>query len=344
MTEVILSAVPDFGALGVRWRALEERADLSFFQSWTWTGCMAEERFPDPILAEVREAGETIGLALFNRCRRFGRNVLFLGEAGASAMDGLAIEHNGPVFVRGRPDVRGTILRAAEARYDLVLSGLTEPYAGCVLKARRAPFARPDPGWFDRRSANTRQQIRRSDRECARAGPLGIARAETEATAHAWLDEMAAMHQATWNRRGEPGSFADPFFGRFHHALIERGLARGEIDLLRVTAGDDVVGILYNFRLRGRVSAYQSGFAYHPSDPRRKPGLTCHRTAIDAYAREGVSVYDFLAGEDRYKRSLADDAEAMRWLVAGPWWSPRLLALRARTAIAGVRDNWVGKA
>lgn len=339
MIQVALSEVRDFAALGRRWRALEERSDPSFFQSWTWTGCLAEERFPDPILAAATEVGETVGLALFNRRRGIGRDVLFLGETGVMPWDRLAIEHNGPLAVRGRADTPDAILRAALAKADLILSGMPCPAMGQVLKSQPAPFAIPNPSYLDRRSANTRQQIRRSDRAF---GPLAIARAATEAIAHRWLDEMAAMHQAAWIARGKPGSFADPLFGRFHHELIRRGIPRGEIALLRVTAGARVAGILYNFRFRGRELAYQSGFMYEQSEPRLKPGLTCHRMAIEASGRDGMEIYDFLAGGDRYKRSLSDGTATMHWSMAGPWWSPRLLTHRCRRLAAALRDALVG--
>jgi CelD/BcsL family acetyltransferase involved in cellulose biosynthesis len=343
VTEVTLSAVHDFAALGGRWRALEERSDLSFFQSWTWTGCLADERFPDPILAEAREAGETVGLALFNRRRGFGRDVLFLGESGVPRFDRLTIEHNGPLVVRDHPGLSEAILREAGARFDLVLSGMTGTAWGKIVKSQPAPYAIADAGYFNRRSANTRQQIRRSDRALAAFGPLAIARADTVATAGAWLDAMAGMHQTTWASRGEPGSFADPFFGRFHHELIRRGMPRGEIDFWRIAAGERAIGILYNFRFRGRVSAYQSGFSYDAFDPRFKPGLSCHRLAIEAYAGDGISVYDFLAGGDRYKRSLADGADAMHWRRAGRWWSPRSMALRTWSVASRLRDTLVGR-
>jgi len=328
--QVRLTEVADVTALETRWRALEARSDASFFQSWTWTGCLAAERFPDPVLAEATENGETVGLALFNR----RRGCLYLGETGAAPFDRLAIEHNGPLATR--PDVAAAILRFVAARHDAMLSGLSDAAPGLALKIQAAPFADLSaPGYMDRRSANTRQQIRRSDRAF---GNPRIARAETEETAHAWLDKMAVPHQATWTARGEPGCFADPFFGRFHHALIARGMSRGEIDLWRIESDRGIVGILYNFRYRGRALAYQSGFAYDPADARRKPGLTCHRLAIEACQREGVLCYDFLAGDSRYKRSLADGAGTMLWVLAGPWWSPRLLVHRARAAAAGLRD------
>lgn len=330
MTAVTITQVQDLAAIGEKWRALEEQADCSFFQSWTWTGCLAEERFPRPVLAEAIDDGETIGLALFNRNGR-----LYLGETGIAAMDNLAIEHNGPLTLRDRPDAAAAVLRSAARRFDLVLSGVTQPTPGVRVKQQQALFARPDSDWFARRSANTRQQIQRSDRGFAAFGSLAVCRATTTQDAHAWLDEMAELHQATWVARGKPGAFADPFFARFHHALIDRGLPRDEIDLWRVTAGPKLIGILYNFQFRGRVSAYQSGFAYDANDQRLKPGLTCHRAVIEASAVD-TTIYDFLAGESRYKQSLADGAETMYWLTAGPWWSPRMLLARAR-ALASAR-------
>ncbi len=340
---VVLSEVRDIAALAEQWRALEEHADLSFFQSWTWTGCLAGERFPDPILAEARDGDTVVGLALFNRRRGLGRSTLYLGETGIPRFDSLTIEHNGPLVARGRDDVRDAILRTAARRYDLVLSGMAAPARGFVRKSQPAPFATLDGNWFARRSANTRQQIRRAERGYAATGPILATLAQTEDQAHAWLDEMAVMHQATWQARGRAGAFADPFFGRFHHELIRRGMRRDEIVLCRVAAGQRPVGILYNFRFQGRMSAYQSGFAYDPAEPRLKPGLVCHRQAIGQAAADGVAVYDFLAGDTRYKRSLADAAETMRWLSVEPCWSPGLWAPRARALLACLRDRWLDR-
>jgi CelD/BcsL family acetyltransferase involved in cellulose biosynthesis len=79
VTDIALLPVTDVAAVGERWRSLEALADCSFYQSRTWTGCLAEERFPDPVLLEARHNGETIALALFNR-RRVLRQSLLLGE------------------------------------------------------------------------------------------------------------------------------------------------------------------------------------------------------------------------------------------------------------------------
>ncbi len=141
-------------------------------------------------------------------------------------------------------------------------------------------------------SANARYQLRRSARlYAARSGPLAIAAAAGEAEALAWLDALAALHGETWRRRGKPGAFAAPFALRFHRALVARALARGELELLHVAAGGETLGYLYNFRLRGRVYAYQSGFAPADGTAHAKPGLTCHHLAIERALAAGDRAY-----------------------------------------------------
>ncbi len=140
------------------------------------------------------------------------------------------------------------------------------------------------------------------------------------------LDRMAELHQAVWAARGKPGSFSTPFFRRFHYALIELGVPRGEIALLDISCGETTIGLLYNFIWKRRMLAYQSGFAYSGRGGPAKPGLTCHHAAIRAALDQPLDVYDFLAGDDRYKLSLADQSQPQFWLELGPRWSPRFLA------------------
>jgi CelD/BcsL family acetyltransferase involved in cellulose biosynthesis len=340
VTTVRVTRITDFEALGARWRDLEQRADASFFQTWSWTGCLAAERFTNPVLVEATEAGRTVALALFNR--RQGK--LYLGETGDPALDCPYIEHNGVLAETARTEELTQACLAAVARsHVLVLSGIDEPTlraassaAGQVWIAKHndSPFLdltairRSGGDYLVTRSANTRQQIRRSERFYAGLGPLTVRRPTTIAEAHAMLDAMAVLHQATWTARGKPGSFAQPFFARFHHALIDIAFPRGEIDLFTLSAGDTTVGILYNLRDRTGVRAYQSGFDYHAAGQSGKPGLSCHYAAIRDALTQPIDVYDFLAGDDRYKRSLAGRSAPQYWIEAGPLWSARLLARR----------------
>ena len=356
MVRITLSEPSDLAAVADRWQALEARAEPSFFQSWAWVGCLAEERFADPVLLSAEADGRTVALALFNRRRRWlAPETLHLGESGAGALDCVFVEHNGPLLERGREDLLPALLRAAlqapagvterPARRRLVLSGIGEAQlraalagAGgghvCLVQTRPAPLVdlaglrRSGAGFLHGLSANTRYQLRRSARRYGGSGALAIQRPATLEQAWAFLDGLAALHQATWQRRGLPGMFAAPAFLRFHRTLLARTLPRGELDLLRVTAGERVVGYLYNFRFRGRVLAYQSGFDYAGAEPHEKPGMTCHHLAIEAALAEGVACYDFLAGADRYKLSLASGSVPLHWLEIAPRWSAAGVAHR----------------
>lgn len=337
MTGIRVVPVTDWDALGMQWRALEARVPASFFQSWTWVGCLAAERFADPVVVEAREAGAITGLALFNRRRGAFGETLALQESGVAALDTPFVEHNG---VLGGP--MAAVLRAALHAWRprrLLLSGVDDATLGAirsaaplvrVIMSRPAPFVELARDFLGGRSANTRQQLRRSDRAY---GAIAVQRADSRGEALEFLDQMAALHQARWTARGRPGAFAAPFFRRFHAALIERAMPRGEVDLLRITAGGAVVGILYNLRFRGQALAYQSGFDYPAAEGARRPGLTCHHAAIRWAAAAGLQRYDFLAGDDRYKRSLSDGAVQLHWLEAGGL-HPGLVA---RCALAAAR-------
>jgi CelD/BcsL family acetyltransferase involved in cellulose biosynthesis len=366
MVHITLSKPSDFAAVADAWQSLEARADPSFFQSWAWVGCLAEERYLDPVLLAAEEDGRTVALALFNHRRRlFVPKTLHLGESGSSVLDSTFVEHNGPLIERHREDLLPAVLRAAigapvapegRARQRrLVLSGVGErqllaaraAIAGRghvrLLLMRSAPFVdlaalrRAGTDFLQSLSANTRYQLRRSARSYAQVGPLAIQRPATLEEAWAFLDELAALHQATWRRRGLSGKFTAPAFLRFHRTLLARALPRGEVDLLRVTAGSQVIGYLYNFRFRGRVLAYQSGFDYAAAARHEKPGMTCHHMAIEAGAAEGMDCYDFLAGADRYKLSLASGSVPLHWLEIVPRWS-------VGGVLNGLRDlmrNWM---
>jgi CelD/BcsL family acetyltransferase involved in cellulose biosynthesis len=354
-TRIVLSEAGDLDALGKRWRQLEAEANASFFQSWTWVGCLADQRFPTPVLLEARCGETTVGLALLNRSGPFWeRERLWLGESGMAQLDGIFIEHNGPVVARGHEDVLAACLHAllhqpilprqrCGAR-RLLISGVDETQMQIargvgrvrVRQSQAAPFldftriGTDATAFLDSLSANTRYQLRRSARRYGAAGPVRVRRAGSVTEALAFLDALVRLHQITWAARGRPGAFANPVILRFHRALIERGVPRGEVDLLAITAGEQEIGYLYNFRFQNRVLAYQSGFDYAVADLHQKPGLTSHHAAIEAYRAEGMSSYDFLAGDNRYKLNLTNAVSTLHWLEIMPRWSVRALIAARR--------------
>lgn len=342
MIEIEILDAIDPSELGAAWHDLECRSDGSFFQSWAWVGCLAGERFPDPVLLRARDRGVPVVLGLCNRRRHHGRCDLLLNESGDPAYDAVFVEHNGFLIERDRPErlaadcLRALLRRSGRLpwpRRGLVLSGIPESYIPAatvgpshvaVRATQPAPFVdlhalrQTGREYLAALSANTRYQLARSSRRYSELGPLALRRAGSVAEGLAFLDRLAELHQRYWTGRGEPGAFANPVFGRFHRALIERAFPAGGIDLLRVSAGEHVLGYLYNFRYRQTAYAYQSGFDYSLAGAQLKPGLTSHHLAIERYLQEGLDRYDFLAGASRYKQSLATGSTTLHWLDIAP--------------------------
>ncbi len=366
MIHVAVRKDVDFVDLGRRWCDLEARSSCSFFLSWTWTGCLIEERFPNPVLVEATEDGRTVALALFNRTRRWGLPVLWLHESGSPTLDCPWIEQNGVLAEMGREaELTRLCLRAVLRGGHVMLSGIdatthaaVRDLAGIVrvLRVQASPYAdlaglrATATSHLASRTANTRQQLARSMRwYAAEAGGTAggtaggaasepmVEQAATVGAAWAMLNSLAELHQARWVGRGAAGSFAQPFFRRFHRALIERGMGRGEIALQRISFGEMIVGYLYNIRFRNQVLAYQSGFLYRQDASAARPGLVAHAVAIRAAMQHNIDIYDFLAGDDRYKLSLSDAERPLWWLEAGPAWSP---ALRLRQWAGLLKTVW----
>lgn len=182
--------------------------------------------------------------------------------------------------------------------------------------------------------ANTRAQLRRSLRKYEELGPLAYDIAQNGSEATAMLEELIGLHEAAWRRKGQAGAFASKKRREFHFGFVEQGVPRGEAHLMRVRAGRQCIGILYNLTAHGRVSFYQSGLRV-ADDPHFKPGLVSHLLAIRHFSARGFLEYDFLTsapGEARYKQSLSTDQRTLFWLtLVRP--NSKSMALRAARRI-----------
>lgn len=325
-------------ALESDWRDLERRADGSFFQSWRWIGTWLAElpREAEPLCLCARRGREIVALGLVvpretRRHRVLRSRQLSLNTCGLPEIDRLSIEYNGFLLDRRHAtEATAAIFSYLAGRADLwdelVLDGVDPACieqvaaSGCRIWLRQHSICRfvdlqaiTDPDCLEYLGPNTRHQIRRTRRL------LGDAEIVAAATAEHGLEMMRRLveqHEIRWRARGHEGAFANDFLRAFHGRLVAEGVPAGDIQLLQVRrAGAESIGHLYNFVYRGRVYAYQSGFAQF-DDNRLKPGLLSHHLAIVFNRSRGMQAYDFLAGDSRYKRSLANRQAELVWIVA----------------------------
>lgn len=314
------------------WQALEAAARPTYFLTWAWMErwIAALPASTRPQLVVIYEAGAPVAAAFLCRRRTLRHGVLplriaALNTTGILQLDELCLEHNGLLSLPGRtwslaeltallpaawdelslPAVdAGTFAAPPGPEYQLLVDReVASPY----VDLERVRGARD---YLSLLSSNTRSQIRRSLRAL---GPSELEVASSRSQAFEFYDELVRLHTASWRLRGQPGAFADPWFDRFHRDLITARFAHGDIELLRLRAGGQTIGCLYNLVAHGRVAFYQSGLA-PATDPHVKPGYVCQAAAIERAAKAGHAIYDFLGGDARYKASLATDSTRMQWL------------------------------
>lgn len=341
-----LEPVTSLDELEVLWLNLERRSDCSFFQSWAWIGCWLRLLPSDlaPLLLRVSAGSQVVGLGVLMAREETRHGILrvrrlYLNATGDPSIDTLGLEYNGILADRRVGElVIGCfcltwLLQHKELWDELNLGGLDTAATGAWAKAARkadlgfriwskvrcdyvdlSKVRNSGTGYLDCLSRNSRYQIRRAIRLYETTGPLSLTAAQTPAEGFAFLEELRDLHQTSWIRRGHPGAFASEYYGRFHHDLVSGWSGSGDIQLLRVSAGNQVIGYLYNLVKDGVVYAYQSGFNYD-SDPRRKPGLVSHAFAIEYNLKSGARIYDFMAGKAQHKKSLGTDVDEMTWPV-----------------------------
>ena len=327
----IAARVPESAYLSVNWFAncIEN-----------WSGCADFEVL-------TLENGER-GYALIGRGKQsrhgwvFSR-VLALNESMNERIDEVVVELNG--FYAGKTELFSATFEQLLIRLlgrddwdEFRVSGVIAARAGTVTDLARKyglavhVHAEKPSYWVDldhvreqgdgdylaTRSANCRQQLRRALRKLEqRHGKVRLEVAETQSQAQAIFEQIAPLHRARWTaaRSGRKYSgFDNPQFVDFHQKLIQRSLGSGSVELLRVLTGSTMIAGLYNI-VEGRTCCfYLSGVNYQIGEE-FKPGMLAHWLAIEHHLNRGMGRYDFLAGENRYKSSLATHSDRQLWLV-----------------------------
>ena len=286
---------------------------------------------PPFIGAWLAAAGERVRLLRTDAAMAFigvnGRTAWF-GETGRAAFDRLYVEYQDFLLAPGageaaREAALEGLIDAAPEISEFVFRNARPALAEACRRAaarrgldlrilRTQPTFQVDLKADDGVSASLRAKIRRSIRRYEERGAVAIAAAASPEDRAGAFRELIALHEPYWRARGQPGAFADAGLRAFHERLI--AAAPDATDLLRITAGAETIGVLYNFIAGGRVYNYQSGFQIE-TDNQFAPGFTAHQLAIDHYRDRGLSVYDLMAGEADYKRRLGKEGETLTSLV-----------------------------
>jgi CelD/BcsL family acetyltransferase involved in cellulose biosynthesis len=349
---------PDAAGIERLWRDLEARADVTFYLSWAWIGAWIAEAGPPDLVLVGRAGGEVICLGLLRKAtvRRHGfvrSRTLCLHETGDEKKDVIFIEYN--AFLADRRfdplDAEAIAFLRADAGAaggfdEIQLGGFAEPrYAAVAARFKTHVQALKTTAQVDLAavrsaggdylatlSANSRQQIRRAVRLYEERGPLSLRAAAGIEEAHAFFEEMGRLHERAWRTKGEGGAWRFPFLLAFHRRLIATSFDSGGIEIVRISCGDTPIGYIHCLVRGGWIGSYLSGFAYE-ADNKARPGLVSFALYIQEKLKSNAQVFDFLAGDHRYKTSLGQRGPDMYWFAVQ---EPRL-QLRLEDALRSVK-------
>jgi CelD/BcsL family acetyltransferase involved in cellulose biosynthesis len=320
-------------------KLLLQSSNASFFLTSDWVATWLDVYGPslDPeILVFHDDDGPAGTCLLVRRKRRVGpvwlRSV-YLNTAGELPADSVCVEYNDVLVARGKESAVAATLVAHLNRQpwdEFLLNGCQRESAIPAVEQHLATHMlarQEEPAYYvdldvlrqngvsfgDSLRQPTRKHVRQYLRYCGEIGEVSVCAATTTEQALAMLSDLTALHQERWTAKGMQGAFASSLFLQFHESLVRRCFPSGSIRLIRVRAGDTPVGIIYGFVFRGIMYFYQSGINYNlPS--RVSPGIVANVCAIQHCLENGLSQYDFLAGDAQYKRMLSSSQRQLDWI------------------------------
>ena len=321
----------DLGKLKSTWQALENKnKETSFFHSWAWLETWLQIYSPELLLVSAEYEGETVALGLFGISRETRHLIVTSNQArllqtGDAREDQIWVEFNDflchPDHVEGATEACLSELLSQKHQYDEIIISMmpasraenllkTFPHSNVSLsaptfKTNLRQLSANEESYLGSLSRNTRYQINRSNKKLETLyGALKLTIATNTELALEYWEEAGKLHKKRWPDSG----FQNPQFVNFHKTFIMKNFASGMIDMVRITAGNHLVAIIYNIIYKKNVYFYLQGLHYE-TDNKVKPGLSAHSILIEYYLQQGMDAYDFMGGYSQYKKQLSDAAE-----------------------------------
>ena len=322
------------------WSELVEASKCSFFVTAEWIETWLEVfgSHLDPSILIVERLGQPIGACLLVM-RRPARGFLSIrrmsmNASGEPASDTTYVEFND---ILSRAGWEGPVAEAvveflkAQQWDELTLEGFTMGPAYESFKTAfptlltgetvhtchyvdLAAIRESGKAYESVLKGKALKHLRQNRRYYSESGPIELQVAKDLTGAFAMFDELAELSKARCVGKRRWPIFSSPRFVAFHRALIRRCLHQGTVQLLRVSAGKETIGILYNLVLRGKVYFYQCGYGYS-TDARLSPGKVALSQTIQYCLDAGYDEFDFLSGGAKYKQWMSTGSRTLAWVT-----------------------------
>jgi CelD/BcsL family acetyltransferase involved in cellulose biosynthesis len=326
ISEVIDEA--GLAALEPVWKDLFDRAAAPTpFQSWEWVSSWwAHHREGRLWILVARDNGVVVGLMplRIERYRgSFFREVRWMGAPLSDYQDQVAAAGRETECAQAFLGHLG----ASTGKWDfadlndiregspLVLGG--DGLSSTVEFHRMCPIIKLQPTWDEYSKTlgkNLRANVGRRRRQLEKAFKTELGTVDDPAELTQAMDELYALHNTRWRKRGASGAFANKRVQAFHHEVARRFQARGWLRLHRLRLDGTTRGAFYCFHLGTRTYYYLSGFDAEIG--KFSPGNVIMGAVIQRAITDGDRELDLLRGDETYKYQWnATDTKTERLLL-----------------------------
>jgi CelD/BcsL family acetyltransferase involved in cellulose biosynthesis len=126
--------------------------------------------------------------------------------------------------------------------------------------------------------------------------------------------QFVDLHQRRWNGSGHLGVFGDTRTTSFHREVSEISLKRKWLFLAFLELDGKRIAGNYGFVFRNKLFYYLSGIEMHGDLSKYSLGRVLHLFSIQEAIRQGVEVYDFMRGTERYKYDF-NSVDVPNWTI-----------------------------
>lgn len=316
----------DLAAIEQVWRAFEQTADGTAFQTFEWLSTW--QRYigaPDgvrPAVVVGRDAGGELLfiLPLAVTDRRYGRVLSFLGSE--------LCDYNAPMLA---PEFAHVV---TEPLLEQVFERLHSRFGYDVIVFEKMPETvgtQPNPllklttmlhpsgaymTWLgadwdtfyrEKRSSSTRQRDRSKRKKLGRVGEVRTVHPMSDADIVATLDTLMAQKARTFARMGVSNVFARPGHREFYQALATNPATRQLTHVSRLQVGHETAAANLGLMFRDRY--YYVLVSYGDGEISRFSPGTAHLRDLMQYAIDrGFRIFDFTVGDEPYKREWCDES------------------------------------
>jgi CelD/BcsL family acetyltransferase involved in cellulose biosynthesis len=358
----LVSMTADLDALQPAWSSLHQECGAIVFQSYewqrTWWKHLGE---PDPgrelHVIVLTEAGRVICIAPLQVERVPALGPLRLRRLGF--MGGVLTDYLDVLIAKGFEDrcfdriaahlaagpvpfdviSLGDIPDASPTRAGLLQALRRHGFEGDAFVSEQCPRTQLLATWKETLASfdgNHRRQLNKRCRQLQERFKVELEVCRREEDLAGDVQAFIQMHQHRWTSIGRKGVYAEPAVAAFQTEVSRLFFGRGWLYLSFLRVDGARISALCSFKHRDELAYYLNGTGEAGEAWKLSPGLVQHCLCMEDLVPQGVRVYDFLRGTERYKYECGA-ADVPNWTLQLFRGEARLA--RVRNAVALLRES-----